>query len=122
MSIHFDVDASGALGEIDRLAKGPDTGVFESALLTGFTEASAKVHVITGRLKSSGRPESSYEGGRWEGTIAFARHPGVFELARGDETPTANHPEGQHFFLNPAGENYLESVKREIDDFVGGGK
>jgi hypothetical protein len=121
MGVSFSVDPDGAGDELDRLAAGPDTGRFESILLAGFMETAAKVHVITGELKASGRPESSYDGGRWEGTIAFARHPGVFELARGD-APTKNHPEGEHFFFDPAGENYLDAVKREMDEFVSGGE
>jgi hypothetical protein len=121
MSIHFEVDDSEAMSEIDRLAKGPDTSGLEHALLAGLMETAAKVHVITGRLKGGGHPESEYEDGNWKGTIAFPRHPGIFELARGD-TPTGNHPEGGHFFFDPAGENYLDAVKQEMKNFVEGGE
>ena len=78
MSIHFEVDAQAALHELDRLARGPDIGDLEAILLTTFAESLAHVHVITGALKASGHPSSSYDGGTWIGTQSFARHPGIF--------------------------------------------
>ncbi len=123
MVVYFrvEVDASDALGELERLARGPTpvVGHFESVLLESFTAVLARVHVITGRLKGSGHPSSEFDGDRWSGTIHFARHPGIYELARHDQ-PTMNHPEGGHFFFEPAYET--EHAYEEVFyDFLRGG-
>jgi hypothetical protein len=120
MSVRFSCDASKPIAELDRLAKGPDPMRFESALTSGLATADAKVHVLTGRLRESGHALSEYDDGRWTGTISFARHPGIFELARGD-SPTMNHPEGGHFFLNPGGDEFVKGVYDALDDYVSGG-
>ncbi len=113
-SVRFTMDARDATRELDRLAGGPHSVVpqFESILLGSFAAVEARVHVITGALKASGHPSSEFDGIRWEGTLHFARHPGIFELARGDQ-PTLNHPEGEHGFFDPAydtGAEYEEAV------------
>lgn len=97
------MDATEVIRELDRLSSlpGPETRRFESILASSFTETQAAVHVITGQLKASGRPSSQSSDGSWTGTISYARHPGIFELARGN-TPTMNHPEGGHGFFGPA--------------------
>lgn len=119
MGIHISVDMEDVLAELDRLAHGPSTADFESELLKGYMETEAHVHVITGKLKGGGHPSSSFGGDRWEGTIAFPRHPGIFELARGN-TPTANHPEGEHYFFDPGGEHFTDGVKKVLQEFVEG--
>jgi hypothetical protein len=102
VSVHFFVDDEDVLHELDRLAAGPSPVVedFESVLLGSFVATEIHVHVITGKLKASGAPDSSFDGATWRGTISYARYPGIFELARGN-MPTANHPEGSHFFFEP---------------------
>lgn len=119
--ISFEVDAEEAIAELDRLAKGPELGGMEGALASGYMTTSQRVHVLTGRLKESGHPISSFSDGTWEGIISYARHPGIFELARGD-SPTMNHPEGGHFFFDPGGEEFLAGVKKAIMDYVSGGE
>lgn len=110
--------------ELDRLAKGPvgETVLrMESALAAGYITTEARAHVITGYLKASGHPSSSFDGEQWEGTIDFARYPGIFELARGN-TPTYNHPEGGHYFFDPGGPEFEREVRQAVWDFVTGGE
>jgi hypothetical protein len=123
MSVTFTVDFSRVLHEIGRLADGPGhdgtTFRLEGIMLQNFGEVEEAVHVITGRLKAGGHPESSFDGDRWTGTIAFPRHPGIFELARGD-TPTQNHPEGLHNFLRSSYTETPERYKAAILGFLRG--
>jgi hypothetical protein len=120
MSVRFTVDASSAIRELDRILAGPDISKMEAHLAAGYMEADSHVHVITGRLKGSGHIESETMETSWKGTMSFARHPGIFELARGD-TPTANHPDGGHFFFDPGGEQFLGGVHQELVDWVKNG-
>lgn len=109
--------------ELDRLAAGPGGETvlrMEAALAAGYITTEARVHVITGYLKASGQPSSSFDGELWEGTIDFARYPGIFELARGN-SPTMNHPEGGHYFFDPGGPEFLREVRRAVWDFTTGG-
>lgn len=119
MSVRFEVDFSAALREIGRLARGPGVGgttfALERILLENFAQTQADVHVITGYLKASGHPSSSYDGDVWEGTIHYVRKPGIFELARRD-TPTLNHPEGGHGFFRSS---YEETPARYEDAVLG---
>jgi hypothetical protein len=64
---------------------------------------------------------SHNSGDVWEGEISFARHPGIFELARGD-SPTKFHPEGGHYFFDPGGPEFLREVRKAIWDWVTDGK
>jgi hypothetical protein len=124
MGIRFDVDLDGAGAELDRLAKGPagETVLrMEAALLAGYSASEAKVHVITGYLKSTLHPQSSFSGDTWSGTIAAARRPGIFELARGNR-PTKYHPGGQHYFLGPGGQDFERAVREAVWDWVTGGE
>jgi hypothetical protein len=109
--------------ELDRLAKGPaGTTILEmeAALVTGYTLTEARVHVITGFLKASGHPSSSFDGEQWTGELDYVRYPGIFELARGD-TPTLHHPEGGHYFFDPGGPVFERGVRQAAWDFVTGG-
>lgn len=117
--IRIVVDDREVMAELDRLSKGPDQMPFEAALAQGYMTVANNVHVITARLKGSGFPHSSAEDDSWEGTISFARHPGIFELARGD-SPTLNHPEGGHYFFDPGGEEYVDEVKKALLRWVQG--
>jgi hypothetical protein len=121
VTVRYTVDTSSADRELERLAHGPAASVhhFESALLAAFAETQGHVHVITGALKSSGKPSSSFDGSRWTGTLSYARHPGIFELARGDH-PTANHPEGGHYFFDPGGPQFLDNVRQLMTEFLRG--
>lgn len=121
--IRFEVDLYGPRGagfELDRLMKGPSAGTIlrmEAALAEGTVMTEARAHVITGFLKSSVHPESSFDGDSWSGTIDAARYPGIFELARAD-TPTENHPEGGHYFFDPGGPYFLHEVRQAVWDWV----
>lgn len=121
MAEYFAVYLDGAGDELDRLARGPDARTIahmEAALLLGYTLAEAKVHVITGALKASGHPQSSFDAGTWSGEIDFARYPGVFELARGD-APTRYHPyPGEHYWFNPGGHEFEKGVRQAFWDWV----
>jgi len=77
------------------------------------------VHVITGHLKAEGRPSSSFSGDVWEGTIAYPRRPGIFELARGN-SPTLNHPEGGHGFFRSSYEETPDEYKDAVMGFLRG--
>ena len=81
------VDLDGAGDELDRLARGPGgetVGRMEGALLSGFATTEGRVHVISGYLKSTLHPSSSFSGDTWEGEMSAARYPGIYELARGN--------------------------------------
>jgi hypothetical protein len=128
MSMHVEVSMYGfphAAGpELDRLAKGPaghEIGRMEAALLSGFAAAEAKVHVISGYLKSTLHPSSSFSGDVWEGKMSAARVPGIFELARGNR-PTKYHPyPGNHYFFS-AGPEFERAVRQSVWEWVTGGE
>jgi hypothetical protein len=123
MGVVILVDLDGAADELDRLAKGPDSeaiGRMETGLMAGFSLSDAKVHEITGYLKSTGHPESHYAGGEWYGVMSWARYPGIFELARAN-TPSRNHPEGGHYFMDEGGPLFLREVRHAIWDWITGG-
>jgi len=120
MPVYWEAYLDSAGQELDRLARGPDMDTIarmESALLEGFTITEARVHVITGELKASGHPSSHHDQFTWEGTIAFAGHPGIFELARGN-TPTEHHPMGGHYFFDPGGPIFEKKVRQAVWDWV----
>ena len=118
--IRVEIDLNGAGAELDRLAAGPGAATiarFEGALMAGYMASAAKVHVITGYLKSTLHPSSEFSGDTWTGTISAARHPGIFELARGN-MPTKNHPGGGHYFFGPGGQDFEREVRQAIWDWV----
>lgn len=121
--VRITVDLDGAGVELARLAKGPITVVpkLEAALLAGMAADMARVHVITGFLKSTGHPSSTFDGSTWTGEQAFTRYPGIYELARGN-APTENHPEGGHYFFDPGGPMMEAAVRQTVWDFVTDGE
>jgi hypothetical protein len=102
--ISFEVDAEKVINELTRLADGPGGGRFDAIMTTYAARVAERVHILTGRLKASGHMESSWDGHQWDGMIGYLKHPGIFELARGN-TPTKNHPEGEHHFFEPVYES-----------------
>lgn len=124
MAVTWEFSGAGAEAEMARIAAGPDSrtvAAWETALLTGYTITEARVHVITGVLKASGHPFSHHAEDSWEGTIAFAGNPGIFELARGDAA-TENHPEGGHYFFDPGGPTFERMVRQAFWDWITDGK
>lgn len=123
MGVRFEVDFGEALREIERLARGPSgdgtTFRLEQVMLWNFEAIQEDVHVITGQLKAGGRPESTFDGEEWTGTISFPRHPGIFELARGN-APTQNHPEGGHYFFRSSYEVTPERYEGVVMGFLRG--
>lgn len=118
--IRFEVDLDGAGDELDRLASGPGATTvarLEGALMQGYITSVARVHVITGYLKSTLHPSSEFSGDTWTGTISAARYPGIFELARGNR-PTHYHPAGGHYFFGPGGQDFERAVREAIWDWV----
>lgn len=106
--------------ELDRLVAGPGPahiGAMEAALAAGTAASITRAHVITGYLKSSIHPDSSFTGDTWEGTIEAARYPGIYELARGNH-PTKYHPEGGHYFFDDGGPEFERAVRQAVWDWV----
>lgn len=120
--IEVEVDAAAVLAELDRLAGPPDVEKFEGILLSSFAATQEHVHVITGALKASGHPDSYFDGETWSGNLLYARHPGIYELARGDK-PTQNHPEGDHFFFDPpeGSDVYRQLYEQAVLEHLGHG-
>jgi hypothetical protein len=120
MPVYWEMWLDGAGDELDRLSRGPDAHTIasmEAALLEGFGITEERVHVITGALKASGHPASSFDSRVWEGVINFAHNPGIFELARAD-SPTRYHPMGGHYFFDPGGPLFLRKVRQAMWDWV----
>lgn len=122
--VEIKVDVSEPMRDIDRLLTRFPAELFlkwEGRLARAFLECDARIHVETGSLKSTARPESEGDAVNWHGQVHVGgaapgqiRDPayyGVFELARG----------GSHFFLEPAYDimgprNIIQDV---IDGFRG---
>jgi hypothetical protein len=117
------VDFTKVIHELDRLAAGPGhdgtTFRLEGIMLANFQQTQQVVHVITGHLKAEGHPSSSFDGDVWEGTISYPRHPGIFELARGNK-PTLNHPEGGHYFFESSYRDTPDEYKDAVLGFLRG--
>lgn len=110
--------------ELDRLAAGPGPatlGGMEAALMTGYATSLSRVHVITGQLKASLHPSSSFAGDTWTGTMSAARYPGIYELARGNR-PTKYHPAGGHYFFGPGGQDFERAVRQTVWEWITGGE
>jgi hypothetical protein len=108
--------------ELDRLEKGPVGDALmkmETALLAGYMTTAERAHIITGYLKSTVHPSSEFTGGTWTGTIAAARNPGIFELARGNR-PTAHHA-GGHYFMGPGGQDFERAVREAVWEWITSG-
>lgn len=123
MIVRVNVDLYGPHGagwEMDRLIAGPGgatVAAFEKALVEGTLVTEQRAHVITGGLKASVHPDSQLGFGEWTGEILAARHPGIYELARGN-MPTQNHPEGGHYFFDPGGPEFEKQVREALWDWV----
>ena len=92
----------------------------EAALLEGYTISEAQVHVITGYLKASGHPESSFTGDAWEGTINFARDPASSSWPA--RTPRLQYHAGGHYFMKEGGPIFEKKVRQAVWDWVTGHK
>jgi hypothetical protein len=118
---YFTVYLDGAGAELDRLAKGPGPEIIarmEAALLECYMVTEGRTHVITGVLRASGHPQSSWDLAVWSGQVNYDRKPGIFELARGD-SPSKHHPfPGRHYFFDPAGHEFEKKVRQAFWDWV----
>lgn len=89
--------------ELDRLIKGPtvkDLLDFETTLAEQFQATQARVHVITGSLKLSGKVSSDYSGNTWRGEIRYGGpSEGVHNPVNYAEEERTR--EGNHDFLAP---------------------
>jgi hypothetical protein len=94
--LHIDVDISDADRELARLEHGPSLQnalEFEAAVQGQLARTRADVHIWTGSLYLSGRADTDFHNGMFEGTITFGGYaPGgkvsnvdyaAIELARG---------------------------------------
>ena len=99
-SLRFEVDLNGAATELERLQH-PPFAQLEAVLAVTFAITEARVHVLSGELKASGRPLSSLDGDEWSGTLEFDRYPGIYELARGNRPTRYKGGTGSHFFFDP---------------------
>lgn len=99
-SVRIEVDLGRIPRELERLEH-PPVIELEGVLATTFSITQGRVHVITGKLKASGRPSSTYVEDVWEGTLSYDRIPGIFELARGPKPSEHHHPPDTHFFFDP---------------------
>lgn len=124
MPVYFSVELYGPHGagwELDRLIKGPageTVSRMEGSLAANAIATEVRTHVITGFLKSTIHATSDFTFAVWTGTIAGARYPGIFELARGD-SPTKHHPyPGHHNFFGPYGPQFEQDVRQAVWDFV----
>lgn len=117
--LYIDVDGLDKMVEEFGNAAGPiDFKViskFEKTFHSSFLAVRGRTHVDTGYLRFSGITRTHFDGDEWSGEIAFARNPGIFELARGD-TPTYTHPEGGHFFFN-AVEAFIPELQDHVESF-----
>ncbi len=117
--------------------KAPSTRKLGNLLTAAYAATQSKVHIDTGYLKASGRKSEHHVGDVWMGEIEFARHPGIFELARGDKptgtdtiitrpgkkatkrqiarTLQTSHPTGGHHFFNGV-EPFIEQMDEVVHD------
>lgn len=103
---------------IARLGRAPDfvtIGALEGVFAAQYADTQARVHVITGSLKLSGKPTSDYDGRVWEGTITYGGESGgvhnpvtyaIYELAR----------HGTHdFFAGVYGQDFNDAYMRALE-------
>jgi hypothetical protein len=107
--------------EVNRLANGPafkDMMRFERVLIRQFAATQAKVHVITGSLKSSGRVASSHGSDKWEGEITYGgRSAGIHNPV--DYAEFERERDQSHDFLAPA-EKMEHLYIHAMNEFFGG--
>lgn len=90
---------------IDKVSENPSwktTAKLETVLATMFTFTQGRVHIITGRLKASGRTKSGLVGSRWSGEIRYGgpkgtpAYYGIYEMHREGVKPGL----GPHDYFN----------------------
>lgn len=106
--------------EVNRLANGlqfKDLIKFEKVLIVQFAGTQAKVHVITGSLKLSGRVSSGAPNGNWEGSISYGgKSSGIHNPV--DYAEYEREREGRHDFLAPARDldsKYIDAVMEFLE-------
>lgn len=101
MSVEWHEDGHEVDDELDRKSRGlsPEAILaLDAALQMGFAQTQAIVHVRTGRLRESGRTESSVHDDVWTGEVIYGNEIAdyaAFEYSRG----------GIHNFLRPLIDN-----------------
>lgn len=81
-------DMIDALRLVERRPSFRTTARLETVLQTAYGVTQANVHVITGRLKASGRTKTDFDGDRWTGEIIYGgpsnspAYYGLYEMHR----------------------------------------
>jgi hypothetical protein len=92
----YETGMDGLLKYVRKVAAPPTfhvTSGLEAALDACFAHTQAQVHIISGRLKASGFPESDLDGHIWEGSVNYGgvsgtpAYYGIYECYRGGTRP-----------------------------------
>lgn len=109
MSIQITSDWSWVEREFARLQAlpgGEALGVLDAIILAGYAATQGAVHIITGRLKESGRHISMVVGKEWQGEIHYGT-PGVWDTHHHHYGPEVIYAmfeqrrDGTHDFMSP---------------------
>lgn len=115
MSVEYDTsDYDELLRELEDEPHADTIIRLESILSTAFAATQAKVHVITGRLRASGRISSSITDGHWSGEITYGGPGTGVEYAWYEERRG-----GHHDYMEPAeglDDAFAEAILRTVGD------
>ncbi len=118
--IHWEVDDSGIMRTLGRLADGPDLDAlfeFETGLIDVFIKTQKDVHVDTGSLKNSAFPESRYDNDseEWVGEFSYGgeSHPIPFvDYAQIEQSREGTHNFMRHVDSKTNDNYYIRAIKR----------
>lgn len=125
VSLHLEEKGLEAMIDAMRTLQKPPsfkvTAILEGNLASAFAKTQAQTHVISGRLKASGRTESDLRGHVWEGSILYGGPKGspayyaIYELNRGGTRPDGT----PHDFFSGL-EAFDKGFEKAIDEFFAG--
>ena len=125
VGIHFETAGiDRMIAELEKVAQPPSfvvTGLLNSTLESIFELTQKRVHVISGRLKRSGRTATNFNGKTWEGQIFYGGPEGtpayyaIYEMSRGGARPDGT----PHDFFRGL-ENFDERFQAAIDEHFRG--